>query len=219
MTYGLKWEEMIDMRKPPIALLMMTLAVLGASCSGSRMTRTYMDAGRAGKPIKNVLIIAIIDDDEIRDIYETHFKEHLNAVGIKATSSAHALPVSVGKKVDEAEIRGLVEQSGSDTVAITHLVGREGREAFSRAGRLSQLYHSGYYRYYTGVWDYVHAPTVHIDHVKLFLETRLYDVKTQSLIWSGESETIDPETVGQAIGQIVSLVMDELEKNGLIKDR
>ena len=204
------------MRKMTIVLLISVLTLLTASCSGSRMTRTYMDAQRVGQPINNVLIIAIIDDKEIREIYESHFMERLNAAGVQATSSAHVLPVSVGKKLNKTEIFNLVEQYGSDTVAITHLVGREEDEAFSRAGRLSQIYQRGYYRYYTDVWDYVHAPTVYADHVQLFLETRLYDVNTQTLIWSGESETLDPKTVGQAIGQVVSLVMNELKKNDLL---
>jgi hypothetical protein len=45
---------------------------------------------------------------------------------------------------------------------------------------------------------------------------RPYDMKTLSLIWAGESETMDPKTIGQAIGQVVSLVMDELNNNGLL---
>lgn len=206
------------MRKMTGVPLILALLLI-ASCSGSRMTRTYMDAKRVGDPIKNVLIIAIIDDQNIREIYETHFMERLNAVGVEATSSTHVLPVSVGQKLDRAEIINLVQRYGSDTVAITHLVGREESEAFSRPGRLSQIYHRGYYQYYTDVWDYVHAPAVYTEHVQLFLETRLYDATTQTLIWSGESQTMDPKTVGQAIGQVVSLVMNELEKNGLVGDR
>ena len=204
------------MRKMSMILLTMVLALLTVSCSGSRMTRTHVDERRVGQPIKNVLIIAIIDDKKIREIFETHFMERLNAVGVEATSSAHVLPVSVGVKLNREEIVRLVERYGSDAVAITHLVGREESEAFSRGNRWSRQYNSGYYRYYTDAWDYVHAPAVYREHEQLFMETRLYDVNTQSLIWVGESETMDPKTIGQAIGQIVSLVMDELKKNGLL---
>ena len=50
------------------------------------------------------------------------------------------------------------------------------------------------------------------DRVKIGFETRLDDVKTEALIWAGESQTSDPETIGQAIGQVVDVVMGELKK-------
>jgi hypothetical protein len=71
---------------------------------------------------------------------------------------------------------------------------------------------------YQNAWDYVHAPAVYGDRVKIGLETRLYDVKTESLIWAGESQTTDPETIGQAIGQVVDVVMIELGKSGLLPE-
>ena len=204
------------MVRSTIIMILLLLALLMASCSGSRMVSTQMDADRKGKPIKNVLIIGVIEDKAIRENYEKYFMERLNAAGVEAMSSAQVLPVSIGKKLDKKEIIDLVEQHGIDTVAVTHLVDREQDETFSRSNRLSTIYNQGYYRYYTGVWDNLYEPTVYSDHVQYFLETRLYDVKTQKLIWTGESETMDPKTIGQAIGQIVSLVMDELKKNGLL---
>ena len=204
------------MQKTFVILLMSAVSLLTLSCSGSRMIRTDVDQARVGDPIKNVLVIAVFDDEDVRETYETHFIDHLNTSGVKAWSTTHVLPVSVGRKLDKAEIVTLAEHYGCDTVAITHLVGQTESEAFSRAGRLSQIHHKGYYQYYTDVWDDVHAPTVFVDHIQVFLETRLYDVKTQRLIWSGESRARDPKTMGQAIGQVVSLVMDELKKKRLL---
>jgi hypothetical protein len=59
---------------------------------------------------------------------------------------------------------------------------------------------------------------VYGDRVIIGLETRLYDLKTEALIWAGKSQTSDPETIGQAIGQVVDVVMDELKKSGLLPE-
>ena len=86
-------------------------------------------------------------------------------------------------------------------------------EVFSR-GR--PQYYFNYYGFYNYALSYVYWPVIYGERVQLSLETRLYDVETKSLIWAGESQTSDPETTGQAIGQIVDVVMTELEKNGLL---
>ena len=204
------------MRKPFIVLMALVVSFLNVSCAGTRMRQTYVDASRVGKPIGNVLIVAVVDDDKIREIYETHLMKRLKAAGVKAESTTKILSVNVGEKLDREEIADLVAKNGSDTVAITFMVDCEESEAFSRIGRLSDGYNRGYYQYYTDAWDDVYAPAVSTDHVRFFVETRLYDVKSQTPVWSGISETIDPKTMGEAIGQVVTGIMDELGKNGLL---
>ena len=48
------------------------------------------------------------------------------------------------------------------------------------------------------------------------LETRLYNIKNESLVWAADSKLVNPETTGEAIGQVVESVIQELEKNGLL---
>ena len=131
-------------------------------------------------------------------------------------ASGSDLSVKMVAKLNRQEIMDAIDKHGSDTVAITHLVGLEESEVFSRANRRSPHYYNGYYRFYNYAWDYVHAPAVYGERVKLSIETRFYDVKTESLIWSGESQTMDPEAIGQAIGQVVDVVMKELNRSGLL---
>ena len=78
--------------------------------------------------------------------------------------------------------------------AITPLMGLADSEVFSRSvGR---------------------SPTVYGEHIQISLETRLYNMKTESMIGVGESQTKDPKTTGPAIGQVVDVVMNELHQNG-----
>jgi hypothetical protein len=195
-----------------------TIVLLTACSNTTKITRTYLDETRVGTPVRNVLIIAIIDNTEVREIFETHFMKRLNAAGIEAVTSARVLPIDADSKHKKEAIVRVIDQYDSDTVVITHLVGLEDSEVFNRANRTSRRFYSGYFPFYNYAWDYVHAPTVYGDRVKIGLETRLYDVKTEALIWAGESQTSDPETIGQAIGQVVDVVMDELKKSGLLPE-
>ena len=205
-------------RKISQGVLVTWALVFMISCSSgtTRLIHSHLDDARVGNPISDVLIIVIADEQEVRKIFEKHFVDRFKAAGVEAVSSISDLSVEMGAKLNKQAISDAIDKHGSDTLAIAHLVGLENSEVFSRTKRRSLQYHNGYYGFYSYAWDYVNTPTVYGEHVKISIETRLYDVQTESLIWSGESQTMDPETTGQAIGQVVDVVMKDLNKNGLL---
>ena len=203
------------MRKIETTLFMAVLAIAVVACSGSssRMIPTHMEASHVGKPIKDVLIIAIIDNQEIRTILEKHFKDWLNAKGVEAIISADVLAVEMGAKLEKEAIVEIVDKYENDAILITHVVGMEVSEVFSRD---RPQYFYNYYGFYNYGLSYVTWPTIYGEKVQFSLETGLYDVTTESLIWAGESQIKNPKTTGLAIGQVVEMVINELEKNGLL---
>ena len=203
------------MRKIETTLFMAVLAIAVVACSGSssRMIPTHMEASHVGKPIKDVLIIAIVDNQEIRAILEKHFKDWLNAKGVEAIISADVLAVEMGAKLEKEAIVEIVDKYENDSILITHVVGMEESEVFSRD---RPRYFYNYYGFYNYGLTYVTWPTIYGEKVQFSLETGLYDVTTESLIWAGESQIKNPKTTGLAIGQVVEMVIKELEKNGLL---
>ena len=51
----------------------LAFAMVACAASGTKLIQTHVEEKRMGKPIKDVLIIAIVDDREIRAIFEKHF--------------------------------------------------------------------------------------------------------------------------------------------------
>jgi len=51
------------------------------------------------------------------------------------------------------------------------------------------------------------------------LETNLYDVKTEKLIWSGQSKTWSKDSKYQIINDVIKVVVDDLQKNKLISPK
>lgn len=58
--------------------------VLLISCASTRITRSHVVDTRAEAHVKEVPVIAIVDDIEIREIFETNSIKWLNALGVAA---------------------------------------------------------------------------------------------------------------------------------------
>ena len=205
----------MKMRKIETTLLIAVLAFAVVACSGSgtQMIQTHVEETRVGTPIKDVLIIAILDDQEIRAILEKHFMDWLKVKGVEAMISVGVLSIDADTKLKKEAILEVVDKYENETVLITHLVGMSETEVFSRD---RPRFYYNYYGFYNYASAYVIWPTIYGEKVQFNLETRVYDVKTESLIWAGESQTKNPETTGLAIGQVVEVVMKDLAKNGLL---
>jgi hypothetical protein len=203
------------MRKIETILFIVVLAFTAVACSGSssRMIPTHMEEKHVGIPIKDVLIIAIIDNQEIRGILEKHFKDWLNAKGVEAIISTKVLAVEMGVKLEKEAIIEVADKYENDAILITRIVGMTETEVFSRD---RPQYFFNYYGFYNYGLTYVTWPTIYGEKVTFSLQTGLYDVTTESPIWVGESLIKNPKTTGQAIGQVVEMVIKELEKNGLL---
>ena len=206
------------MQKMNTTLLVAVLACVLVSCGGShfRMKTTHLQKAAANTPIRDTLVIVAVDDHEIRSLFENYFKKRLTAEGVKAIPSIAERSLQEGTKLKKQAIVDVADKHGNDSVLFTRLVGFNDTEAFSRD--LPQAYRDlGDFDKYA--WGYIHWPTTYSDTVTLTIETRLYDVATESLIWTGESRLTNPETRGKAIGQVVDGVIKELAKNGLLPDQ
>ena len=203
------------MRKIGMTLLVALFTCAVIACSGSRiqMKPIHLEEKFLGKPIKDVLVIVVVADQEIRAIFEKHFKDWLAHKGVEAIISADVLPIDKDDKLEKEAIVEVVDRYDNDSILITHLAGFEETEVFSRD---RPRFYYNYYGFYNYAWGYVTWPTIYGERVQFTLETGLYDVNTESLIWAGELQVINPETTGKAIGQVVDRVIKELDKNGLL---
>jgi hypothetical protein len=193
-----------------------TLAVLcgllAFACAGTRMAQTWVDESRRGKPVSDVLVIVIADKAERRQAFEQKFVRQLQAAGVEAVSSVEAIAMPRDLKLEKDVILNAVNQYGNDAVIISHLAGLDRKEVFTRTGPT----YGGYYGYYGYMFDTVRAPGFYSEVTDVRLETTLYDVQTENLLWSGQSESKDVRSITALIDEVIALVVSDLQKNRLL---
>ena len=78
------------------------------------------------------------------------------------------------------------------------------------------LYGYGFYGFYGTTYAQVHEPGYFETSTTLKLETNLYSVATDGLVWTGQSETVDPASLADARESMTTAVTKKLKEERLI---
>jgi len=187
------------------------------SCAPTKLTKVYKDNAYTGGMINSVLIVGVSENLTNRKMFEQHFKEQFTQNGVKAFSSSEV--ISPDEELNKDTIKGTAEKLGADAVLVTHLVGVEEKEEYippTYTGVPGPQYaHLG--RHYDRVYGTYVEPGYYVKHEYVRLENNLFETKTEKLIWSSASETINPKSVNETIETLCKVVMKSLRKNDLIK--
>ncbi len=81
-------------------------------------------------------------------------------------------------------------------------------------------YGGGYYGGYYGGWGYgggyYNTPGYYEQNKTYYVETNIFDVKTNKLLWSGTTSTLNPTKADESIDEIILALKTELTNKGLI---
>jgi hypothetical protein len=122
------------------------------------------------------------------------------------------------QKVSKESVLEAINGRAVNAVLVVHLVGTEDRDIYHppRTTYAPARYSYRYYGYYSSVYDYVYEPGYYTRHKFVKLETNLYDVATETLVWSMQSETIDPDTANSLVESLAQTVIESLRSERLL---
>jgi hypothetical protein len=179
--------------------------VLLASCATSQLMSQQANPDYVGKPFKSVMVVAVTADDLLRRTFEDRMVALLGQRGLKAIPS-YAVVGSRGR-VEEAELRRAVTQSGAERVLVAQVT-RVDRSTGTLPGATVAF---GYYGYYSGAWDTVYlAPQKITGPSWTISETRLFDARNGTLVWTGTMETRENDDLSATITQYVNVIFDAM---------
>ena len=189
--------------------------VLLIACSGTELSKGKPVEPVSVKPVSDILVIVIADKDKTRRSFERRFVTQLKSAGVDAVSSADAIAMPSDLKLEKEDILKVVNQNGNDAVMITHLAGLEEKDIHTRADPGS----SGFYSHYGRIYRQQRAPGYSSTSTTVRLETNLYDVKTEKLIWSGQTKTWNKDSQKEIMNDVIGAVIKDLQKSKLLANK
>jgi len=178
------------------------------------------------------MIVGVAESEQLRRAYESYFADHIRDRGIDSLASYklidHKSELQIGH--DKNSFRTIVESaikgSDIDAVLITHLVSIEEEDVYRPSLDYQPAYGAAYYTtgyyedlhgYHGYVTTYVQQPGYFTHENTYVLETNLYDVKTEELVWTTRSQTFSPESMDDAIKELTGLIIDDLVSREIIQ--
>jgi len=194
----------------------MALSVAIAA-AGPKFTSTWRAPEAAGVSFsgKKVAALLISDDQNLRVSGEEALVRELAAIGLtQGVASYRMVPREELK--DPGKARGWYERSGVEGVVAMRLVKADTRKTWTPSMWTSASYNTlwGYYGY---GWNsvYVYDPgQTRVDQVAV-VETLVFSVPQDRLLWAAVTESVNPKDANTVIKDIVTATVKEMRKVGL----
>ena len=186
---------------------------LPLSCATTKMTDTWKDDTYRGT-IRKVVVVGIFKEPDTRKIFEDEFADRLRARGVDATAS-HKI-ISEAELPDKDVGIGKIRKLGADGILVTRVMDMETVKNYV-PGQAYAV--PSYYGYYGGYYSYSYSyrPGYTETEGTAYLETNLYNVGDEKLIWSGRSKTKLSATRYELIQAFVKTMLDGLAEAKLIR--
>ncbi len=197
-------------------------SLTACSTTQTNIPLSWRNPGYEQTVFKKLLVIGVGENQESRQAFEDAFAKALVDAGGAAQASWGVLPQST--QLSEEQIRGAIEGGGFDGVLITRLLSVDKDQEYvpgstynhPRTSYYASGYGRGYYGFYGTTYAKVHEPGYFKTSTTFRLETNLYSVATSGLVWSGQSETVNPESIPDARDSMTAAVAKKLKEEKLI---
>jgi hypothetical protein len=197
------------------ALLMLTLIACTAS---TKLVNTWKAPDAAPISLKQGdLVIAMVmsKEETTRRTGEDLLGEELRQRGLRPIPSFTLIPTS---EVDNKEkAAAAIQDSGAVALVAMRPVAVNKQQTFVPPTYMGGPY-GGWGPYYGYGWGAAYSPGYVVTDTIVRVETLVFDLKQNKLIWAGQSETTNPDNLGQFMRDLVKAVGADMRKKGLIAE-
>jgi hypothetical protein len=163
-----------------------------------------------------VAALVIDKDDSLRMAGEEALVRELNARGMQGVASYRMVPKE--ELLDADRARPWYEKAGVQGVVALRVVNDDRRKTIVPSTWTSTYYTSlwGYYGY---GWGAMYTAGYTRDERILSLETLVFSVPKNALLWAGLSVTENPKEGVKVVAEVVKEAVNEMRKQGLARKR
>ncbi len=196
--------------------IMVCCVMLLAACATTEIKSVWSDATYHGGPLLKVLVMGLAKDQTVKRLYEDEFVDQLKAIGVQAISSYSVIPQD--KMGDENYVLEKTKELGVDATLVTRLVDKKTIQTYYPP----QMYYTpaphyrGWHGYYRSSYNYMLSPGYTAREEAVVLETNIYSMQSNQLIWSALSETFLEGSSERLIRSLVQKLIQDMEAKDLL---
>ena len=206
-------------RSPRIVLSISAFVLLVGGCAAPAMVDLWKDPAYQAGPMRNVLVVSLQRDAGRRRIIEDTYVTQLGRLGAHVTPSYREFPDAAP---DTQQVMASVQANGYDGVLVSralpiteqdrYVPGYTTTEPVTRRNPFTGAYRTVYREVYReGYTEKDRIVRIHLEAWTTRDDGRL--------VWSGTSETINPDSFDRAKDDVIARFAGELSRSGIVPPR
>ncbi len=193
-----------------------TLLCLGA-CATTTFDSTWKapDAQQVTPVGKTIAAVFVSRDEGKRRAGEDALAADLTARGAQGIAAYTLLPND--QRADGQAAREKLKAAGASGVVVMRVVGRDQKISYT-PGYTSAFpaYYGGFGPYWGYGWQTVYDPGYLQTDTVVSVETLVYSLTQDKLLWASESHTTNPSNLSDLVNEVSNAVAKEMSKQGIL---
>jgi hypothetical protein len=186
----------------------LVLASILSGCSSTRYEATWSDPSASPVTLSGQKVAAFYfgGTETTRRAAEDVLARELSARGAQGVPGYTVLPGQ--EPADPLAARQRLQQAGVEGAVTMRVVGRDKETTYVPPT---------FGGYWGGLWPGIYEPGYTQTDTLVSVETRVYSLVQDKLLWSGKSVTTNPTKVDSFVKELSAKAADEMQKSGLLK--
>lgn len=194
-----------------------TLALLAFSCTNTMIKTAWHNPEVKALTYRKVLALAIADQATHRRVMEDTLVADIASVGQVQSVAAHSVLADADIK-DEAKIKAAIAKVGADGLVVMRMVGSSQEKTYVKGQVFhAPVVHRTWWGYYRTVVPVSYTPGYYRTDEKVRLETMVFSVADEKLVWAGTSETMNPSSITELTREVAAAVVKDMGTRGLLR--
>ncbi len=185
------------------------------SCTSTRITSSWREPDKqvVVAQLNKVLVVGMFNNESNRHRAEDQMAGYLNGKGVVSYSY---LDVNFNKNNEEV-LRNKIKADGFDAAVTMRLIDVDKEQTYNPGNMLSYpSYYRNFSGYYYRSWSYYSTPGYYSTTKTYTIEVNVYSIKEDKIIWSGLTETTNPDGVKRLTEEVAKVVFNKMVEQGFI---
>jgi len=196
------------------------LTLLVISCGPShKVTSSWVspEAKAEKKKYSKVFIAVLSQNQAAKNIVEADLEKAISAKGFQTVKSSDVFAPNFtkGNGDDKAAILAKVRELGCDAIVTSALIDKQSEQRYVPGTTTMYSPYGGYGGYgFGGYYGYMYptmysTPGYYTTEKTYFIETNVFDVASEKMIYSIQSQAYDPNSITSASRDYTAVIVDQ----------
>lgn len=207
-----------------------TIFLLAISCSpATKITRSWTSPSKNPGGYNNLYVAAVIGDMAKRQSFENDVQRILANIGVNSTTSSSTIQPNfwMSTDLDKNAMMNIISQRGNDAIMTMTLIDVQNEQRYIPGAMMGgpMMWGPGWGMGgaggFGGFWGMHHGMMMTPGHIvndrKYFVEINIYDVRSELLVWTGQSKTLNPSSMEKFSREFAEVVLERMMQENVIQ--